>query len=81
MQKYLNNHKNHIGETRSNGKNKDDKSRQEAVSTIFPCERYRQTVELSRTLWHAKFPIPLSLADTAGLQLHHTQKSYLRGEH
>ena len=65
----------------SNGENKNDKSRQEAVSTIFPCERSGQSVELSRTLRHTKFPIPLSLADTAGLQLHHTQKSYLRSEH
>ena len=50
---------------------------QEAVSTIFPCERSGQTVEMSRTLRYTKFPIPLSLADTAGVELDHTQKSYL----
>ena len=65
----------------SNGENKDDKSRHGAALKILPCERSRQTVELSRTLRHTKFPIPLSLADTAGVQLHHTQKSYLRSEH
>ena len=65
----------------SNGESKDNKSRQETVSTIFPCERSGQTVEFSRTLRHTKLPKPLSLADTAGLQLHHTQKSYHRSEH
>ena len=62
----------------SDGENKDGKSRQEAVSTIFHCKRSGQTVELPRTFRHTKFPIPLSLADTAGVQLHHTQKYYLR---
>ena len=65
----------------SNGENKDDKSRQEAVSTFFHCERSGKTVELSRTFRHTKFPIPLSLTDTAGVQLHHTHKSYLRSGH
>ena len=65
----------------SNGENKGDKSRQEAVSTIFPCKRSRQTVESSRTFRHKKFPILLSLADTAGVQLHHTHESYLRSGH
>ena len=65
-------------ENGSNGENKDDKSRQEAISTFFPCERGGQIVELSRTFRQTKFPIPLSLAGTAGVQLHHTQKSYLR---
>ena len=65
----------------SNGESKDDKSRQEAVSITFPCERFGQTVEFSRTLRHTKFTIPLSLTDTAGVQLHHTQKFYLRSGH
>ena len=52
-----------------------------AASTILPCEGSRQTIELSRTLRHTKFPLPLSLADTAGVRLHHTQKSYLRSEY
>ena len=52
-----------------------------AASTILPCERSRQTVELSKTLRHTKFPLLLSLVDTVGVQLHHTQKSYLRMEH
>ena len=60
-------------------KKKDDKSRQEAVSTFFPCEKSGKTVELSRTFRRTKFPIPLSL--TAGVQLHHKQKSYLRSRH
>ena len=64
-------------ENGSNGKHKADKSRQEAVSTTFPCERSGQTVELSWTLRHSKFPMSLSLADTEGVQLHRTQKSYL----
>ena len=62
----------------SNGESKEGKSRREAVSLTFPCERFGQTVELSRTLRHTKFPIPLPMADTAGVQLHHAQKSYLR---
>ena len=65
----------------SNGENKDLKSRQEAVLTFFLCERSGKTVELSKTFRHTKFPIPLSLTDTAGVQLHHTQKSYLRSRH
>ena len=56
-------------------------SRQEAVSTIFPRERSGLTVEMSRTLRHTKFPVPLSLADTAGVQLYHKQKSNLRSGH
>ena len=39
-----------------------------------------KTVELSRTFRHTKFLIPLSLTDTAEVQLHHTQKSYLSGK-
>ena len=50
----------------SNGESKDDNSRRDAVSSTFPCERFGQTVELSRTLRHTKFPIPLPLSDTAG---------------
>ena len=60
----------------SNRKNKYDKG-YEAVSTIFPCERSVQTVELSRILRHTKFSMSLSLADKAETQLHHTQTSYL----
>ena len=56
-------------ENGSNRENKDDKSRQEAVSTFFPCERCGQIVELSRTFRHTKFPIPMPLADTAGVQV------------
>ena len=63
------------------GKTRILKSRQEAVLTFFPRERSGKTVELSKTFWHTKFPIPLSLTDTAGVQLHHTQKSYLRSKH
>ena len=55
----------------SNGENKDDKRIQKAVSTFF---------FLANDLGK-KFPIPLPLAGTAGVQLHHTQKYYPRSGH
>ena len=48
---------------------------------LLCCETSVRTVELSRTLQHSKFPIPLSLADTEGVKLHQTQKSNLRSGH
>ena len=30
---------------------------------------------------HTKFPIPLSMTETAGVQFHHTQKYYLRSRY
>ena len=47
---------------------------------LFVAKSSGRTVYLAEKLWHELFPVPLSLADTAG-ELHHTQKAAFRKLH
>ena len=70
-----------MGKMVATGKTRMIKAERRLFQHIFLAKDLGKTVELSRSFRHTKFPIPLSLTDTAGVQLHHIQKSYLRSGH
>ena len=62
--------------TAATGKAKVMKADRRLFRRLFVAKSSGRTIDLPRILQHELFPVPLSLADTAG-ELHHTQKSDL----
>ena len=62
--------------TAATGKAKVMKADRRLFQRLFVANSSGHTIDLPRILQHELFPVPLSLADTAG-ELHHTQKSAL----